>query len=144
MNAGTTDVSVSADITLSSTYHRANAGLTPGAVDYKNNLFCKIEVTDGNPNGLMSIGRRLNNVITSQLAAYRNAGFVNGATYHVTCARAGNVVTMTVGTRSISYTLTSSDRAAFASATRVGMRAHVAPDEDDGMSVFDAFTVTNP
>jgi hypothetical protein len=141
VNVNTTQVSVSADIRLSSTFHRANAGLTLGALDYKNNVFCKVEVTDGNPNGLMSIGRRLNNVITSQLAAIRNAGFVNGGTYHVTCARAGDVVTMTVGARSISYTLTSADLAAFGSSTRAGFRTHVAPDEDDGMSVFDNFTV---
>src|SRR4029079_7204997 len=85
MDAGTTQISVSADITLSPTLQRSNAGLALAAKDYKNNLFCKIEVTNINSNGLMAIGRRLNNVITSQLVAVKSAGFVSGGTYHVVC-----------------------------------------------------------
>ena len=81
VDAGTTQISVAADITLSPTPLRSNAGLALAAKDYKNNLFCKIEITDKNPNGLMAIGRRLNNVITSQLASAKNLGLVSGGTY---------------------------------------------------------------
>jgi len=140
---------VSADIALSTTPRRANAGLTLLYVSHANNLFCKVEVTPGNPGGLMSIGRRLNNVTTSLLAYRRDTGFVNGRTYHVSCGRSGNVVTMTVegadvGSLTISRTLTSGELAALGSATRVGLRTHAARDEDDKGSAYDDFAVTVP
>ncbi len=142
IDVGQTDVTVSADITLSATPRRSNAGLTPGFVDYLNNLYCKIEVTEGNPNGLMSIGRRVDGMTTSQLAARKNAGFMAARTYHVVCARSGNIVTMMVGPREITYSLSPADLAAFGSTTTVGFRLHLAPDEDDGGSVYDNFEVT--
>lgn len=132
--------SVSARITLSSIPRRANAGLTLLFVNDANNIFCKIEVTEGNPNGLMSTGRRRSGVTTSLLAKYRGTGFVNGGTYGVTCRRSGNVIRMTVGARTISYTLTSTDLSAFGSGYQVGLRAHVAADEDDGSSTYDDFS----
>ncbi len=135
-----TNVTVSASITLSSTPRRANAGLTLLFVNDANNIFCKIEVTNGNPNGLMAIGRRRGGVTTSLLAKIRGTGFVSGGTYGVTCARSGNVIRMTVGARTISYTLTSSDLSAFGSGTKVGLRGHVTADEDDGLSRYDNFS----
>jgi hypothetical protein len=105
------------------------------------NFFCKIEVTNGNPNGLMSIGRRIGGATASLLASAKNTGYVNGGTYHVVCGRVGNVITMTVGPRTISYMLTKSDLAAVGSATRVGLRTHLAPDEDDLLSSYDNFVV---
>jgi hypothetical protein len=144
VNVGTTNVTVAADITLSSTPRRANAGITPGFVDYRNNLYCKIEVSPVNPNGLMSIGRRLNGTTTSRLVYAGNTGFVNGGTYHVVCVRSGSTVRMTVGARTIAYTLTSSDLAVFGATTKVGLRSHMAADEDDGGSRYDNFQVTSP
>ncbi|MEO8423999.1 MAG: hypothetical protein ABI595_08805 [Actinomycetota bacterium] len=135
-----TNFTVSADITLSPTYRRANAGLTLLFVSHANNIYCKIEVTPGNPNGLMSIGRRRGGVTTSLLAKIRNTGFMNGRTYKVACGRTGNVIRMTVGTLSITYTLTADDIAAFGSATNVGLRCHSTSDEDDGLSTYDNFS----
>ena len=139
--------SVSADIRLSPTFQRANGGLTILFANGSNNIFCKIEVTHGNPRGLMSIGRILSGRTSSLLASIRNTGFVNGGTYHVSCKRAGDVVTMTVsgggiGPLSVSYALTSADRAAFGWATSAGLRSHVFTDEDDRRTTFDNFAVT--
>src|SRR4051812_38650450 len=47
---------VAADITLSSTPLRANAGLTANWVNHSNNLFCKTEVTAEHKGGFLSIG----------------------------------------------------------------------------------------
>ena len=144
VNAGTTEVSVSADITLSSTYHRANAGLTLGAVDYKNNLFSQGRSHGWEPQ--RPHGHRAPAEQRHHVAACRGEERRIRERRHLPrdVRTFGNIVTMRVGTRSISYTLTSADRAAFGSATRVGFRAHVAPDEDDGGSVFDTLTVTSP
>jgi hypothetical protein len=137
--------SAEADIKLSPTPHRGNAGLTIMWRDAKNHIFCKIENTTGNPNGLMSIGRKSNNAVTSLLAKTMNAGLHNGVTYHVACRRAGDVITMTVSggdvsvPKTISYTLTSADKAAFGSGVRVGLRSRVYFDEDDGRSTWDNF-----
>ena len=87
---------VEANIRLSSTFRRANAGLTVLWRNAANHIFCKIEVTSGRPTGLMSIGRKLNNVTASLLAFRAGTGFVNGQTYHVACSRSGNRLTMTV------------------------------------------------
>jgi hypothetical protein len=141
VDTGTTSHVAEADITLSPTWRRANAALTVAAVSYSTNFFCKVEVTAGNPNGLMSIGRRINGTITSLLASVKNAGFSNGSTYHVVCGRQGNVITMQVGSRSLTYRLTSSDLRAVGSATRAGLRTHLASDEDDGRSTYDDFVV---
>lgn len=137
---GSTNLTVSASVTLSPTFQRANGGLTILYVNPANNIFCKTEVTAGNPNGLMSIGRRRAGVTSSLLAKITNAGFVNGGTYTVTCARTGNVISMTVGALAISYTLTGADIAAFGSGTKVGLRAHLAADEDDKLTTYDNFS----
>jgi hypothetical protein len=139
---------VEADIGLSPTYRRANAGLTVLWRSASNHIFCKIEVTQGRPTGLMSIGRKLNNVVTSLLAFRAGTGFRNGQTYHVSCSRAGNRLTMTVSGGnlrapiSVAYTLTSSDLAAFGTANRAGLRSRYFWDEDDGLSTWDNFRVT--
>ena len=110
---------VEANIRLSSTFRRANAGLTVLWRNAANHIFCKIEVTSGRPTGLMSIGRKLNNVTASLLAFRAGTGFVNGQTYRVACSRLGNRLTMTVSggnlqsSLSVGYTLTSADLAAF-------------------------------
>ena len=137
-----TNFTVSAAITLSPTFRRANAGLTILFANHANNIFCKIEVTVGNPDGLMSIGRRRGGVTTSLLARVNGTGFSNGGTYTVACGRSGNTIRMTVGTRSITYRLTAGDISAFGSATKVGLRCHKASDEDDGLSTYDNFSAT--
>jgi hypothetical protein len=114
--------------------------LAIAVLDGKNNLFCRIEVTNANPNGLMSIGRKLNGTV-SQLVSLRNVGFVNGETHAVTCARSGETVTMTVGDRTIQGTLTASDIAVFGTATAVGLRTFLASTADDGLTTYDDFLV---
>ena len=139
---------VEANIRLSSTFRRANAGLTVLWRNATNHIFCKIEVTSGRPTGLMSIGRKLNNVTASLLAFRAGTGFVNGQTYHVACSRSGNRLTMTVSggnlqaPLSVGYTLTSADLAAFGTARGAGLRSRFASDEDDGGSTWDDFRVT--
>ncbi len=136
---------VEADITLSPTFRRANAGLTILWRDKSNHVFCKVEVTAGRPTGLMSIGRMRGGTITSLLAYRAGTGFANGETYHVVCGRSGDVVTMTVSggnlasPLSLSYRLSSTDKNAFGNATRVGLRSRRYWDEDDGLSTWDNF-----
>jgi len=144
VSAGSTSYTVDVDITLSPTPMRSNAAVALAVVDYSNNFFCKIEVTDGNPNGLASIGRRVGKTITSQLASAKNIGLVAGGTYHVRCGRQGSTLTMSVVGRTLTYTMGSSDLSRFGSSTKVGLRTHLAPDEDDGLSSYDAFTVSVP
>jgi hypothetical protein len=146
--ASSSAFTVEVDITLSPTFRRANAGLTVLWRNSSNHIFCKIEVTRGRPTGLMSIGRKLNNSVTSLLRFRSGTGFVNGQTYHVSCARSNNRITMRVSggnlptPLSIEYALTSADLSAFGTATRAGLRSRFAWDEDDGRSTWDNFSVT--
>jgi hypothetical protein len=145
VNLPTSAATVEADITLSPTFRRANAGLTILWRDGANHVFCKIEVTAGRPTGLMAIGRKLGGRVTSLLSYRTKTGFANGVTYHVVCRRSGDAVTLTVSggnlasPLSVAYKLTSADKAAFGTATRVGLRSRRAADEDDGLSAWDNF-----
>ena len=81
-----------ADLTLST--GRANAGLTVLWKDHSNHLWAKLEISPGNPNGIMTIGRRLRGKVTSLLASSRG-GLTRGATYHVVLQVSGGVATFT-------------------------------------------------
>lgn len=137
---------VSANITLSP--NRANAGLTVQWRNATNHIFCKIEVTPGNPTGLMSIGHRLNGKIVSLLKSAKGFGLKKGGTYLLTVTKAGQVITSSVsgagiagGMKTISYTLTAAETAAFGAATGAGLRGKNLYDEDDGQSRYDNFLV---
>jgi hypothetical protein len=137
---------VSADITLSP--NRANAGLTILWKNASNHIFCKIEVTPGNPTGLMSIGHRLKGKTISLLKSAKGFGLKKGGAYRVTVTRDGQAITFTVlgvgiadGAKTISYTLTTAETAAFGSATNAGLRGKNLYDEDDGQSRYDNFLV---
>ncbi|MGZ5350850.1 MAG: hypothetical protein ACXWZU_11615 [Actinomycetota bacterium] len=135
---------VEADLTLST--GRANAGLTVLWKDHSNHLWAKLEISPGNPSGIMTIGRRLRGKVTSLLVASRG-GLVRGATYHIVLQVSGGVATFTatgVGvsfSKTISYRLSSSDLSAFGSGGYAGVRAKYLYDEDDGGSRWDNLTV---
>ncbi|MEO8477346.1 MAG: hypothetical protein ABI572_09885 [Actinomycetota bacterium] len=133
-----------ADLTLSS--GRANAGLTVLWRDHSNHLWAKLEITPGNPSGLMSIGRRREGRVTSLLASARG-GLVLGATYHVALGVADGVATFTATglsvtfSRTLTYRLSSQDLSAFGSGGYAGVRAKYLFDEDDGGSRWDNLTL---
>lgn len=133
-----------ADITLSP--GRSSAGLTVLWKDHSNHLWSKLEITPGNPTGLLSIGRRRGGKVTSLLASAKG-GLVRGATYHLTLRVRDGVATLTATgisvtfSRTLSYRLTSEDLRAFGSGTYAGVRAKYLFDEDDGQSRWDNLTV---
>jgi hypothetical protein len=133
-----------ADLTLSS--GRANAGLTVLWKDHSNHLWAKLEVSPGNPSGIMTIGRRLRGKVTSLLARSKG-GLVAGATYHIVLQVTNGVATFTATgltvpfSKTITYRLTSGDLGAFGSGSYAGARAKYLYDEDDGGSRWDNLTV---
>lgn len=148
----TSNYRVEADITLSPTYRRANTGLSALFRNASNHLFCKIEVTAGNPSGLLTIGETQGGAITSLLAAKYSIGLSNGNTYHlaidvpsdprstpVTCTVSGSGGTIA----SASYRLRQSDYNAYGSGDKQGLRTKVEFDEDDTRSTWDNFRVTS-
>jgi hypothetical protein len=145
-------IRVEADIRLSPTYHRANTGLSALYKDKSNHLFCKIEVTDGRPSGLLSIGETQGGKITSLLASKTGLGLKNGSTYHlaidVPADVASSSVACTVSSEqgstiaSVSYRLNSGDRSAYGAGDKQGLRTKVASDEDDTRSTWDNFVVS--
>lgn len=133
-----------ADLTLSS--GRSNAGLTVLWKDHSNHLWAKLEISPGNPGGLMTIGRERGGNGTSLLAVSRG-GLKAGETYHVTLAVEDGVARFTVigasvpFSHTISYRLSGQDLAAFGSGDYAGVRAKYLFDEDDGGSRWDNLTV---
>jgi len=133
-----------ADLTLSS--GRSNAGLTVLWRDHNNHLWAKLEISPGNPAGLMTIGRRSGGKVTSLLASARG-GLVSGATYHVVLDVVAGVATFTATgvsvtfSKAITYRLTSQDLTAFGSGGYAGVRAKYLFDEDDGGSRWDNLAV---
>lgn len=137
---------VSADIALSP--NRANAGLSTLWKSHSNHLFCKIEVTPGNPAGLMSIGHQLNSKNKSLLKSAKGFGLDKGKTYQLSVTKQGRTISCTVsgssingGAKTISYTLSDAEASAFGSATKSGLRGKNLFDEDDGKSRYDNFVV---
>ncbi len=133
-----------ADLTLSS--GRANAGLTVLWKDHRNHLWAKLEVTPGNNNGLMTIGRCRAGRVKSLLARSRG-GLQAGATYHVVLEVVNGVARFTatgVGmsySKTITYRLSPEDLSAFGSGAYAGVRAKYLYDEDDGGSRWDSLVV---
>lgn len=139
-----------ADITLSPKPLRANAGLTILHRDHANHIFCKVEVTEGHPKGLISIGKYVDGRGRSLLGppSYEDGlGLRNGPTYHGICKRQGDRISWRISggdldtPHRVHYTLSTEDIAAFGDATAHGLRARVAWDEDDGGTRWDNFDV---
>jgi hypothetical protein len=135
---------VEADLTLSP--ERSNAGLTVLWKNHRNHLWAKLEITPGNPNGLMTIGRRRGGRVKSLLARSRG-GLKAGETYHVELGVVGRTATFTVTgvtasfSRAISYRLSAEDQAAFGEGAHAGVRAKYLYDEDDGGTRWDNLSV---
>jgi hypothetical protein len=133
-----------ADVTLSN--GRSNAGLTVLWKDHRNNLWAKLEITPGNPDGRITIGRRRRGDVKSCLAC-AGVNLQRGQTYHVDLKVEKNVATFKVTgasvtfSKTISYRLSSRDLDAFGSGRYAGVRAKYLYDEDDGGSRWDDLTV---
>jgi hypothetical protein len=142
------DVAVSARIALSPTPGRANAGLVLRYADADNHLWTKIELTEGHPGGMISIGKVSRGKLTSLLSHADGIGLRAGRTYRLEVRIDGRVVTSTVrgpgldGPASTAYTLTRTEATAFADNRGAGLRTKLAFDEDDGGSRWDDFVVT--
>lgn len=139
-----------ADITLSSKPLRANAGLTILHRDHANHIFCKVEVTEGHPEGFISIGKYVDGRGRSLLGPGSNQdglGLHNGETYHGICKRRADRISWRISggdlatPERVHYDLSADDIAAFGDATAHGLRARVAFDEDDGGTLWDNFDV---
>jgi hypothetical protein len=139
-----------ADITLSPEPLRANAGLTILHRDHANHIFCKVEVTEGHPGGLISIGKYVDGRGRSLLGpgAYEDdLGLTNGETYHGICKRQADRISWRISggdldsSIRVRYDLSAGDIAAFGDATAHGLRARVARDEDDAGTRWDNFDV---
>jgi hypothetical protein len=144
-------VTAAARIRLSPTPDRANAGLVALFVDRANHLVCKIEVTEGNPDGLIAIGEELHGVQTSLLSYRKDIGLRNGSTYRLKLAIPDHperrpVLCTVSGPRierqTVRYRLTPERLAAYGSGTSQGLRIKIFDDEDDGRSGWDEFLVS--
>ena len=117
-----TGITVSANIRLSPTPLRANVGLVALFADRMNHLVCKVEVTEGHPDGLLAIGDQQHGTTTSLLAYRDDVGLVGGKTYRlelrvpsspahsrVTCRASGQGIEPT----KVAYQMTAADIAAY-------------------------------
>lgn len=145
-----TGITVSANIGLSPTPMRANVGLVGLFADRMNHLVCKVEVSEGHPEGLLAIGEERQGLTTSLLAERDAVGFVSGKTYHlrlhVPSSLADSPVTCRASSRGmrpakVAYRLTAASIAAYGSGTGQGLRIKIFDDEDDGKSSWDDFEV---
>jgi hypothetical protein len=143
-------IRIIADITMSPTPLRANVGLIALFENLENHLTCKIEVSEGHPDGLLTIGDQRRNVSTSLLAPLEHLGLENGATYHleltlprslsnqpVLCRVSGSEIPPTA----VSYQLTDPMIMAYGRGTSQGLRIKIYDDEDDGGSTWNSFEV---
>jgi hypothetical protein len=144
------DFKAEADIRLSPEPLRANAGLTILHRDHANHIFCKVEITEGHPEGFISIGKFVDGRGKSLLGppSYEDGlGLHNGRTYHGICKRQGDRISWRISggdldtAERVHYTLSAEDIAAFGDATAHGLRARLAWDEDDGGTRWDNFDV---
>ena len=145
-----TGITVSANIRLSPTPLRANVGLVALFADRMNHLVCKVEVTEGHPDGLLAIGDQQHGTTTSLLAYRDDVGLVGGETYRlelrvpsspahsrVTCRASGQGIQPT----KVAYQMTAANIAAYGAGTGQGLRIKIFEDEDDGNSSWDDFDV---
>ena len=145
-----TGITVSANISLSPTPQRANVGLVALFADRMNHLVCKVEVSEGHPDGLLAIGDQRHGATTSLLAHRDDVGFVGGETYRlelrvpssparsrVTCRASGQGIQPT----KVAYQMSAADIAAYGGGTGQGLRIKIFDDEDDGNSSWDDFEV---
>jgi hypothetical protein len=148
VDAGTADaIGIEADVTLSPTPFRGNAGITYRYGDHANYLWSKLEVSEGHPGGMVTIGKVSDGTTVSLLAHVDDIGIVNGATYHVRVDLDDDLVTVTVSgggigeAVSVSYRLTPEEMQRYGNNRLVGLRGRLALDEDDGLTRWERFSV---
>ena len=129
----------------------SNVGIVGPFRDVGNHLFCKVERTAPHPEGFLAIGRRLHGHKPEILDHGNQIGLEAGERYVLKATRKGANTTCSIsqsGTRLaiLTYTLRATDRSAFGSGRKVGIRMRLVArgtrrDEDDGRSRFERFTV---
>jgi hypothetical protein len=145
-----TGLEVSATITLSPTPLRANVGLVALFVDRDNHLTCKLEMSEGHPDGLITIGEQLGGRTTSLLAERDGIGLRSGSAYRlaitvprtpsehpISCTVSGSGL----GQKTVSLMPSGESIAAYGAGTAQGLRIKIFNDEDDGRSTWDDFLV---
>jgi hypothetical protein len=106
-----------------------------------------VEVTAEHKGGFMSIGHFLGGVADSLLAYKTKVGVENGGTYRMQITRSGPKVTCTVSggglaaPSSVVYKLPRAEARALRPGKSAGLRARWDPDENDGLSSWDNFSV---
>jgi hypothetical protein len=131
---------------------QSNVGLTAPFRNAGNNLFCKVEVTPGHPQGEAAIGRRRNAGTPSILVRRGGLGLERGAVYRLTIERRGRAITCAIRRNggvvtAFRYRMTPGDVHDFGGGTMAGVRIKVVDggggkDEDDGRSRFLDFRAT--
>jgi hypothetical protein len=145
-----TGIQVASRIALSPTPMRANVGLVALFADRMNHLTCKLEVSEGHPDGLLAIGEELGGLTTSLLAFRTDVGLRNGATYRLTLSIPDDPASSPVRcrvtgpgfrTQVVAVRLGPESLAAFGRGTGQGLRIKIFEDEDDGRSAWEDFSV---
>lgn len=132
-----------ADITLSATANRADAGFVFRAADASNYLFLELYKA-GTGDGI-TVSKRVAGVNTL-LQSVGPTGLINGATYTTRLEFYGATVRVLLnGVVKMSFIMTAGDLAAFGNNSKYGLFVNfLAGTGDDGGSRFDNFTVGNP
>lgn len=145
-----TGVDVVARIKLSPMPRRANVGVVALYRDRHNHLTCKLEVTEGNPTGLLAIGDQLDGETTSLLASAEGIGLRNGRSYQLRLTIPRSLETQPVRCSAVgpglpgaevSVRLSPERIAAYGGGSSQGLRIKIYDDEDDGRSSWDSFLV---
>jgi hypothetical protein len=144
------DLRIDADITLSPTALRANAGLAFRAQSGRSYLWIKVQRTKTYPEGAIAIAKTEDGETVPRLEQLDAVGLENGRTYHVVVLLRGDEVQLQVsgGTLGepavVSYTLTAEEALRFDGGL-VGLRSRMDPSdvtEDDGGSRWDDLVVS--
>lgn len=139
VDAGASDVEVSADITLSPTTDRADAGLVFRLADDSNYLLALINKVTGS-NSIQLFKRQAGSF--THLASVGSQGHVNGTTYDLrVVANGSSIEVFRDDTSVLTHTLSGADLTTFGSNTRHGLRVHRGSTADDGGTRFDNFLV---
>jgi hypothetical protein len=145
-----TGIEIVTRIALSPTPERANVGVVALFADRMNHLTCKLEVSEGHPDGLLAIGEERDGRTTSLLASRTGLGVRNGETYQLVLTIPRDPVSSPVRCRvrgpdierqGVALVLDAESLAAFGAGTRQGLRIKIFDDEDDGRSAWEDFLV---
>lgn len=134
IDTGLSDVSVEADITLSSV--RASCGLVIRGVDANNYTYCQLSRNSGGGNQTIRLFKKTGASTFVQIAS-ASFTFTLGATYAVRAGGAGNSLYVYID----DVLVLRADDTTHVSATRQGISSFIFSTEDDGGSRWDNFKV---